>query len=214
MIKNLSLIFLLIFAAAQIYPQKEQLIKQKLEQEGIKNQADIQKALKEKNMTEEDARTLAKQYGVNYDQFIQMYIMGGREILLPQAQLLTPIDNTVQQEEQAESEHKSEDSIIVAQSREKKGSEYFGYNLFEKIPSAFEPAAVGPVDPGYLIGPGDVLRLYIWGAVELQYELTVDNQGTVFIPTAGQMFVSGVSYSELKNKMTLYLSRFYEGLTG
>ena len=213
MIKNLSLIFLLIFAAVQIYPQKEQLIKQRLEQEGIKNQADIQKALKEKNMTEEDARTLAKQYGVNYDQFIQMYIMGGREILLPQAQLLAPIDNPVQQEEQAKSELKSEDSIIVAQSREKKGSEYFGYNLFEKIPSAFEPAAVGPVDPGYLIGPGDVLRLYLWGAVELQYELNVDNQGTVFIPTAGQMFVSGVSYSELKNKMTLYLSRFYEGLT-
>ena len=101
----------------------------------------------------------------------------------------------------------------MAQSKEKKGSEYFGYNLFEKIPSAFEPAAVGPVDPGYLIGPGDVLRLYLWGAVELQYELNVDNQGTVFIPTAGQMFVSGVSYSELKNKMTLYLSRFYEGLT-
>ena len=112
----------------------------------------------------------------------------------------------------------AKDSILkkqkpIKEPEEKIRSDYFGYNLFEKIPSAFEPAAVGPIDPGYLIGPGDVLRLYLWGAVELQYELNVDNQGTVFIPTAGQMFVSGVPYSELKNKMMLYLSRFYEGLT-
>ena len=215
MIKKLAfLIFILGMAAGQIYPQTEQQIKQRLEQEGIKTQADIQKALKEKNMTEDDARTLAKQYGVNYDQFIQMYIMGGREILLPQTSTqLPPEEVTAQQPELVTAEQKVEELTIIAQPKEKKGLEYFGYNLFEKIPTAFEPSAVGPVDPGYLIGPGDVLRLYLWGAVELQYELNVDNQGTVFIPTAGQMFVSGVPYAELKNKMTSYLSKFYEGLT-
>ena len=215
MIKKLSfLIFTIGIATVHIYPQTEQQIKQRLEQEGIKSQADIQKALKDKNMTEDDARALAKQYGVNYDQFIQMYIMGERDILLPQTQIELPaVETDTQQPEQASDEQKIEEPIITTQPAEKKGLEYFGYSLFEKIPTAFEPAAVGPVDPGYLIGPGDVLRLYLWGAVELQYELNVDNQGTVFIPTAGQIFVSGVPYSELKNKMTSYLSKFYEGLT-
>ncbi|MDP2364114.1 MAG: SLBB domain-containing protein, partial [Ignavibacteria bacterium] len=66
---------------------------------------------------------------------------------------------------------------------------------------------------GYLIGPGDNLRLSIWGAAELQYQLTVDAQGNVFIPTAGQFFVSGTSYESLQKKLTIYLSKFYEGLT-
>ena len=206
---------------SQSYPQTEMQIKKRLEQQGIQSQADIQKALKDKNMTEDDARKLAKQYGVNYDQFIQMYIIGGRDILLPQTpmqlppeEIVTqpPIDITAQQPGKDTTEQEIEELKISTKLKEKKGLEYFGYSLFEKIPAAFEPAAVGPVDPGYLIGPGDVLRLYLWGAVELQYELNVDNQGTVFIPTAGQMFVSGVPYSELKTKMTIYLSKFYEGL--
>lgn len=222
MTKKLSFIlFLLVLTASQSYPQTETQIKKRLEQEGINSQADIQKALKDKNMTEDDARALAKQYGVNYDQFIQMYIMGGRDVLLPPTQTQLPPEETtkqqpvetiMQQSAQDTTEQKIEELKITAKLKEKKGLEYFGYSLFEKIPTAFEPAAVGPVDPGYLIGPGDVLRLYLWGAVELQYELNVDNQGTVFIPTAGQMFVSGVPYSELKTKMTIYLSKFYEGL--
>ena len=222
MIKKLLFILsLLILTVSQSYPQTEMQIKKRLEQQGIQSQADIQKALKDKNMTEDDARKLAKQYGVNYDQFIQMYIIGGRDILLPQTpmqlppeEIVTqpPIDITAQQPGKDTTEQEIEELKISTKLKEKKGLEYFGYSLFEKIPAAFEPAAVGPVDPGYLIGPGDVLRLYLWGAVELQYELNVDNQGTVFIPTAGQMFVSGVPYSELKTKMTIYLSKFYEGL--
>jgi len=222
MIKKLLFILsLLILTVSQSYPQTEMQIKKRLEQQGIQSQADIQKALKDKNMTEDDARKLAKQYGVNYDQFIQMYIMGGRDILLPQTpmqlppeEIVTqpPIDITAQQPGKDTTEQEIEELKISTKLKKKKGLEYFGYSLFEKIPAAFEPAAVGPVDPGYLIGPGDVLRLYLWGAVELQYELNVDNQGTVFIPTAGQMFVSGVPYSELKTKMTIYLSKFYEGL--
>ena len=66
--------------------------------------------------------------------------------------------------------------------------------------------------PVILIGPGDNLRLSMWGAAELQYQLTVDAQGNIFIPTAGQFFVSGITYESLQNKLTAYLSKFYEGL--
>ena len=211
--KNLLLIFILASTAALTFAQTEEQIKKQLEKEGIKTEADVQKVLKEKNMTEDDAKALAKQYGINYDQFVQMYLMGKREIQVPPPQQEQIPEETIAGEtNQLQPEMQSNELKSASKQDEKSMLEYFGYNLFEKIPAAFEPAAVGPVDPGYLIGPGDVLRLYIWGAVELQYELNVDNQGTVFIPTAGQMFVSGVPYSELKNKMTSYLSRFYEGL--
>lgn len=218
MIKNISLVIIsLCLFAVQFNAQTEEQIKRQLEIQGIRTTVDIQKALQSRNLTEEDARKLAKQYGLNYDQFLSLYILGEREVLGTQPSIKTFFPDTSVSEKFSEMDR---DSLAEVGKHKSKPSDtndstnrYFGYKLFEDIPSAFEPAAVGPIDPGYLIGPGDVLRLYLWGAVELQYELNVDNQGTVFIPTAGQMFVSGVPYSELKNKMTLYLSRFYEGLT-
>lgn len=90
---------------------------------------------------------------------------------------------------------------------------YFGYDIFKKLPDAFKPNAVGPVDPGYLVGPGDVLRLTVWGQVELQYELTVDNEGKVFIPVIGQVYVTGTPFEELQEKIKKLLSRSYSGLS-
>ena len=217
MIKKKFVIVLLTCFAITSFAQSPEQIKRKLEQEGIKSKSDVEKALEEKNMTEDDARALARMYGLNYDQFMQMYIMGQRDALVNKPIIKFPEPDTTEVDsiflEKPKKKIEAEEELIPHMGNKKNENEYFGYGLFEKIPTAFEPAAVGPIDPGYLIGPGDVLRLYVWGAVELQYELNVDNQGTIFMPTAGQMFVSGVPYSELKNKMTLYLSRFYEGLT-
>ena len=90
--------------------------------------------------------------------------------------------------------------------------EYFGYDIFSEVPEAFKPTAVGPVDPGYMVGPGDVLLLSMWGQVEFQYELTVSNEGKIFIPVAGQIFVAGTSFEKLQDKIKNVLSKHYSGL--
>jgi len=90
---------------------------------------------------------------------------------------------------------------------------YFGYDLFSSIPDAFKPTAVGPIDPGYMIGPGDVLRLAVWGQSEFSHELTVNNDGKVLIPIVGQVHVSGTPFSELQDKLKNLLSRHYSGLS-
>ena len=211
-----------LFTSTFLIAQSDTQIKQKLEQEGIKNKEDVLQELQKRNMTEEDARRMAKQYGMDYDEFIQKYILQEKE---PAKQTFTPAKQKnisekkplklVKEEKpdtlKAEKEiiKTPSDSLAVPVPGKLK---YFGYDLFKEIPAAFEPAEVGPIDPGYLIGPGDVLRIYLWGAVEFQYELTVDDQGTIFIPTAGQFFVSGVAYSDLQKKLTNYLAKFYEGL--
>lgn len=89
---------------------------------------------------------------------------------------------------------------------------YFGYDIFKNVPDAFKPNAIGPVDPGYLVGPGDVLRLTVWGQAEFQYELTVNKEGKVFIPVAGQVSVTGIPFDELQGKIKSLLSRNYSGL--
>ena len=42
------------------------------------------------------------------------------------------------------------------------------------------------IDPKtYLIGPGDILQLYIWGDWDLSYPLQVDPEGNVLVPSVG-----------------------------
>lgn len=219
-----KLFFLLVLFSGFIivlYPQTEQQIQQKLKQEGITTTKDIKEELSKRNMTEDDARRLAKQYGMDYDSFIATYIIGGSNTpTVPTAPAITDVKETTPD---------NVTNVIVAPGNQTTvptkeievdrnpaptvgGLEYFGYNLFKNIPSSFEPSEIGPIDPGYLIGPGDNLRLSMWGAAELQYLLEVDKQGNIFIPTAGQIFVSGISYESLQKKLTSYLSQFYDGL--
>lgn len=90
---------------------------------------------------------------------------------------------------------------------------YFGYGLFENVPDAFQPSPVGPVDDGYIVGPGDELRLSVWGAAEFQYDITVDREGRVFVPNVGQLTVAGRRLDALRQDMRYSLSRSYAGLT-
>ena len=98
--------------------------------------------------------------------------------------------------------------------RAKKDSlQYFGYNAFRTIPQAFLPSARGPVDPGYVVGPSDELRLTVWGGAEFQYDLQVDDQGRITVPNVGQFTVAGRRLEDLRREMKMWLSRSYAGLT-
>lgn len=220
--KNILLFFLLIFLFIPASAQSNEQIRQKLKNEGISTKKDIDEELKKRNMTEDDARRLAKQYGMDYDSFIATYIMdGSTSSLTPSITNVTNppdtstknVTNVIVSTGEDNIEPVEEIKVDRSPAPTEGGLEYFGYNLFKNIPSSFEPSEIGPIDPGYIIGPGDNLRLSMWGAAELQYQLTVDAQGNIFIPTAGQFFVSGITYESLQNKLTAYLSKFYEGLT-
>ncbi|NBB73326.1 MAG: sugar ABC transporter substrate-binding protein, partial [Bacteroidetes bacterium] len=90
---------------------------------------------------------------------------------------------------------------------------YFGYDIFRSIPDAFRPGAMGPIDDGYLVGPNDELRLTAWGAAQFQYDLTVDQEGRIFIPNVGQYTVSGKRLDALRTELRDWLSQRYAGLT-
>ncbi len=89
---------------------------------------------------------------------------------------------------------------------------YFGYDLFEQIPDAFKPNQLGPVDDQYLVGPGDELRLIVWGATEFTYDLTVDREGRIFVPNVGQFMAAGKRLEQLRQELKRWLARSYAGL--
>ncbi|MFK7847042.1 MAG: SLBB domain-containing protein [Rhodothermales bacterium] len=89
---------------------------------------------------------------------------------------------------------------------------HFGYDLFAVRPEMYEPTAMGPVDDGYVVGPGDELRLIVFGAAEFQHDLEVDLEGRIFVPNVGQRTVAGSRLINLRDDLRVWLGRSYAGL--
>lgn len=85
----------------------------------------------------------------------------------------------------------------------------FGADLFNVPPSTFAPVENIPVTPDYVIGPGDELRLQIWGQVNLRGAYIVDRTGAIALPQVGTIHVAGLRFSELTDFLRSQLSRVY-----
>ncbi|MBD3347744.1 MAG: hypothetical protein GF400_00940 [Candidatus Eisenbacteria bacterium] len=74
----------------------------------------------------------------------------------------------------------------------------FGYELFAGAPTTFAPATDVPVSPDYLIGPGDEVRVQLYGKTNLSTDLTVDREGVISFPELGPITVAGLTFREMK----------------
>jgi len=91
------------------------------------------------------------------------------------------------------------------------GISQFGYDLFEKSPSAFVPSGNVPVGPDYVIGPGDEIRVTVWGKVEGTWNVVVDRDGNIALPKVGILGVTGLTFKELKELLYKEFSQYYSG---
>lgn len=94
-----------------------------------------------------------------------------------------------------------------------RGLEYVGYRTLHEGLGKLGSLSIGPIDPGYLISQGDILRVYVWGEQQFQYEFTVDKDGSIKVPNVGPIFLSGTRFEDLAPKLKKSFSRFYSTLT-
>ncbi|MEM3112531.1 MAG: SLBB domain-containing protein [Candidatus Anstonellales archaeon] len=87
----------------------------------------------------------------------------------------------------------------------------FGYDLFRKPPSTFAPIENVPVSPDYIIGPGDEIKITIWGKVDGQFNIVVNRDGNISIPKIGVIGVTGLTFKELKELIYKEFSKYYTG---
>jgi protein involved in polysaccharide export with SLBB domain len=85
----------------------------------------------------------------------------------------------------------------------------YGADLFNNVPSTFAPLDMTPVPPDYVIGPGDELRIRVWGQVSFQINVRVDRSGEVFLPQVGPVHVAGMPFSELDAHLRGAIGRVY-----
>lgn len=86
----------------------------------------------------------------------------------------------------------------------------FGASIFAgTMPSTFAPVIDVPVTPDYVIGPGDELRVQIWGQVNLRASYVVDRTGAISLPGAGTVHVAGLRFDQLTDFLRSQLARVY-----
>jgi protein involved in polysaccharide export with SLBB domain len=85
----------------------------------------------------------------------------------------------------------------------------FGSDLFRHVPSTFAPLDMVPVPPDYVIGPGDELRIRLWGQVNFQANLRVDRSGEIYLPQVGPVHVAGMPFSALDAHLRKTIGRVY-----
>jgi polysaccharide export outer membrane protein len=85
----------------------------------------------------------------------------------------------------------------------------YGRNLFRTAPSTFAPVDRVPVPADYVVGPGDELRLQVWGQVNFGARVIVDRDGQIFLPRVGAVNVTGIRYDHLGSYLKNAVGRVF-----
>ena len=79
--------------------------------------------------------------------------------------------------------------------------EPFGYDIFAASGDGggFDPVVAGPVPPDYVLGPGDSVRVQLYGNVNEIYEIEVSRDAVLNLPQIGPITVAGLTFAEFRS---------------
>ena len=83
----------------------------------------------------------------------------------------------------------------------------FGYELFSAGATTFAPATDIPVPADYVVGPGDSVRVQLFGNDNGNYSLLVGRDGQINFPKLGPIAVAGQRFERVREVLTERVSR-------
>lgn len=92
--------------------------------------------------------------------------------------------------------------------------EPFGYELFKGTPLTFAPATDVPVPPDYVIGPGDEVRIQVFGKESATHSLIVTRDGSLNFPQLGPIVVAGLTFQQMRDLVEQRVSDQMIGVKG
>jgi len=78
----------------------------------------------------------------------------------------------------------------------------FGYDLFSKATITFAPATDIPIPNDYILGPGDNLKIFLFGNTNKDYSLQISREGEIYFSEIGIVSVAGLTFSEAKETIS------------
>ncbi|MGY0594807.1 MAG: SLBB domain-containing protein [Paraglaciecola chathamensis] len=159
-----------------------------------------------KSMPKAQQEALARQMGIDLS---DLNLSGGSSNNI-QVQPETQVNRYVDEDEIAK--RLAEQSANKDKTKELKP---FGYDLFDSstATASFAPPTNLPVPADYILGPGDTIRVQLFGKVSEQHSLQVNNEGVIEVPDLGPMNAAGLSYNEFKQQLTQRYSEQVIGVT-
>ncbi len=99
---------------------------------------------------------------------------------------------------------------------EKADSLLFGSTLFfqKNRKLSFEPSLNQATPKNYILGPGDLIYVDIYGQSEKYYEATVNPEGSILLDNVGLITVSGKTIEAAEGIIKNRVANFYTGLSG
>lgn len=85
----------------------------------------------------------------------------------------------------------------------------FGYDFFKNSLQLTSAIDAMPAGTSYILGPGDVVNLNVWGSVSFRQELTVDRNGELMIPKVGTVRVWGLPFDKAQTAVRVAIDRIY-----
>ena len=77
----------------------------------------------------------------------------------------------------------------------------FGYDTLSAVEGSLQPPQSGPVPPDYVLGPGDAVRVQLFGNVNGEFESDVSRDGVLNLPEIGPVIVAGTPFSEFRKNL-------------
>ncbi|MDK8463839.1 SLBB domain-containing protein [Marinobacter sp. SS13-12] len=160
-----------------------------------------------KSMPRAQQEALTNQYGVDLDAIAGST---GQQNQRPQnVNVVEPV-NAISDKEQEHAREEREDN--EEQDRKNGGLKPFGYDLFAGSPTTFAPVTEIPIPNDYTLGPGDVLRVQLWGKENQQLELPISRDGTISFPQSGPQTIAGLSFDQASQQIKKRVSEQYIGV--
>lgn len=149
---------------------------------------------------------LARQYGIDPSSISGS---SGQQSRPQPVTVVEPVSAISDEErEQARQAREEEDELA----RRNQGLRPFGYDLFAGSPTTFAPVTEIPIPTEYIVGPGDVLRVQLWGNQNRQLELPVSRDGTISFPDRGPVAVAGQKFDNVREQIGQIVSEQYIGV--
>ena len=156
----------------------------------------------------EQASEMARKQGVDLNSFLSRNFKSVRS-----TNSQTPANEIISSIEVANDDNVVLDTLInVKKEIFDPNLPYFGYSIFDNNPFASKNYLTGNIDEGYLLAPGDELRITVYGNNALSTISKIDLNGNIIFNDLGVFQAAGNTLKNLKSRLKIFLGKFYSGL--
>ena len=166
--------------------------------------------LASRGISESQAKEMAQLRGIDFDSFLDNYLKNNNA---GSKAVKATVSNDVVTDLKVTSAPlvvsvPTPPKVVV----EKDIKNYFGYDIFVNNPFGQKEYLLGNIDEGYILAPGDELRITVFGDNNLEFVSKIDLNGNISFPNLGVFFAAGNSFATIKNRLKIFLGKYYSGL--